>query len=73
MSYTHLSFQERTALMLEHKKQTFHPENLLNKLIDIIVRFLVNLISIRQLNLTALNPLHSLHWLDEDVVTENLS
>ena len=32
MSYHHLNFEDRTALMLESRKEGFSPKNLLNLL-----------------------------------------
>ena len=43
LSYHHLNFEDRTALMLESRKEAFQPENLLNSLKDILVRSIVSL------------------------------
>lgn len=42
MSYTHLSLEDRTALMLESQKAVFHQKHLPNKSIDIILQFIGN-------------------------------
>ncbi len=71
LSYHHLNFEDRTALMLESRKEGFHPENLLNLLKDILVRSIVNLKEIASMTFIKLDMLLITPSLDVDVVTEN--
>ncbi|EXA94222.1 transposase of Transposase, IS30 family domain protein, partial [Acinetobacter sp. 1295259] len=71
MSYHHLNFEDRTALMLESKKKAFQPENLLNSLKDILVRSIVSLKEIASMTFIKLDMLLITPSLDVDVVTEN--
>ncbi|VCX76956.1 hypothetical protein BANRA_02992 [Acinetobacter baumannii] len=71
MSYHHLNFEDRTALMLESRKKAFQPENLLNLLKDILVRSIVSLKEIASMTFIKLNMLLITLLLDVDVVTEN--
>ncbi len=71
LSYHHLNFEDRTALMLESRKKAFQPENLLNLLKDILVRSIVSLKEIASMTFIKLNMLLITLLLDVDVVTEN--
>ena len=71
LSYHHLNFEDRTALMLESRKEAFQPENLLNLLKDILVRSIVSLKEIASMTFIKLNMLLITLLLDVDVVTEN--
>ena len=71
MSYHHLNFEDRTALMLESRKKAFQPENLLNSLKDILVRSIVSLKEIASMTFIKLDMLLITPSLDVDVVTEN--
>ena len=71
MSYHHLNFEDRTALMLESRKEGFSPKNLLNLLKDILVRSIVNLKEIASMTFIKLNMLLITPSLDVDAVTEN--
>ncbi len=71
LSYHHLNFEDRTALMLESRKKAFQPENLLNSLKDILVRSIVSLKEIASMTFIKLNMLLITLLLDVDVVTEN--
>ncbi len=57
LSYHHLNFEDRTALMLESRKKAFQPENLLNLLKDILVRSIVSLKEIASMTFIKLNML----------------
>ncbi len=71
LSYHHLNFEDRTALMLESRKKAFQPENLLNSLKDILVRSIVSLKEIASMTFIKLDMLLITPSLDVDVVTEN--
>ncbi len=71
LSYHHLNFEDRTALMLESRKEGFQPENLLNSLKDILVRSIVSLKEIASMTFIKLDMLLITPSLDVDVVTEN--
>lgn len=71
LSYHHLNFEDRTALMLESEKKAFQPENLLNSLKDILVRSIVSLKEIASMTFIKLDMLLITPSLDVDVVTEN--
>ncbi len=71
LSYHHLNFEDRTALMLESRKEGFSARKFAELIKNILVRSIVSLKEIASMTFIKLNMLLITLLLDVDVVTEN--